>query len=105
MITICHPIDDLEVLILKMALDAEAIPYLVVGEHFGSLFPGMQIRAYNERSIRVQRCHAEKAPVVVGRVRTDYSPTAERLIVRSKLRMLFEAMLFGWVMPGGRKNR
>lgn len=105
MITICHPIDDLEVLILKMALDAEAIPHLVVGEYFGSLFPGMQIRAYNERSIRVPHCHADKALAVVGRVRASYAPTAERLAVRSKLRMLFEAMLFGWVMPGGTKKR
>lgn len=104
MITISHPIDDLEVLILKMALEAEDIPYLIVGEHFGSLYPGMQIPAYNERSIRVHHAHVEKALAVVGQVRTKYSPSAERLTMKSRLRMLLEAMLFGWVMPCGTKK-
>lgn len=41
MITICHPIDDMELLFIQMELEAEAIPHFVVGKHFGSLYPGM----------------------------------------------------------------
>lgn len=105
MITICHPADDLELLFLRAALDAAGIPHFVVGEHFGSLYPGMQIPAYNERSVRVPAGFFDQATAVVAQVRAAYAPTFEKLTTRSKLRMLLEALWFGWVMPAGGKRR
>lgn len=52
MITICHPVDDLELLLLRAALDAAGIPFFVAGENFGSLYPGLQIPAYNSAAFR-----------------------------------------------------
>ncbi len=104
MITICHPVDDLELLFLRSALEAVNIPYFVVGQHFGSLYPGMQIPSYNERSVRVPAVFLEDALKVVEQVRTSYTPTFERLTTKSKLRMLFEGLWLGWVMPGGTKK-
>lgn len=104
MITICHPADDLELLLLRSALVASGIPHFVVGEHFGSLFPGMQIPAYNERSVQVPAGFFDQATEVVVQLRASYTPTFAKLTTRSKLRMLLEALWFGWVMPGGGKR-
>ena len=104
MITICHPVDDLELVFLRAALEAADVPYFVVGQHFGSLYPGMQIPSYNERSVRVPPGYAEKALKVIEQVRSSYSPTFERLTTKSKLRILIEGLLLGWVIPAGTKK-
>jgi hypothetical protein len=103
-ITICHPVDDAELLFLRSALEAADIPYFIVGEHFGSLYPGMQISSYNERSIRVPPGYAERALNVVQQVRASYAPAFEKLATKSKLRLFFEGLLLGWIIPGGTKK-
>src|SRR5687768_10358980 len=104
MITICHAVDDLELLFLRSALEAANIPHLIVGQHFGSLYPGMQIPSYNERSVRVPASFVENALAVVENVRASYTPTFEKLATKSKLRMLFEGLWLGWVVPAGNKK-
>lgn len=104
MITICHPVDDMELLFIQMELEAEAVPYFVVGQNFGSLYPGIQIPWYNECSVRVPIDAVDKAREVVRRVRTYYEPTFINIDTKSKLRILCEAMLFGWIMPAGNKK-
>jgi len=104
MITICHPVDDMELLFIQMELEAEAIPHFVVGNHFGSLYPGMQLPWINERSIRVPVNRATEALEVIQRVRSYYEPAFVNLRIKSKLRILCEAILFGWVMPAGNKR-
>ena len=104
MITICHPVDDMELLFIQMELDATSIPYFIVGQHFGSLYPGIQVPWYNERSVRVPTGLAEEAREVIEHIRSYYEPAFVSLCKRSKLRMLCEAMLFAWVMPAGSKR-
>lgn len=104
MITICHPVDDMELLFIQMELEAEAVPHLVVGQHFGSLYPGIQIPWYNERSVQVPIDAVLKAHEVVQRVRIYYEPSFVNIDIKSKLRIFCEAMLFGWIMPAGNKK-
>lgn len=104
MITICHPIDDLELLLLRAALEAEGVPHFILGNHFGSLYPGMQVPFYNERSVRVPEAYRELALQIVSELRADYAPVSVDLPVKSKWRMLFEALLMGWTLPGGDKK-
>ena len=104
MITICHPVDDMELLFIRMELEATAIPFFVVGQHFGSLYPGMQMPSYNERSIRVPATYLDEALEVIQHVRAYYSPTFENLAKESKLRIICEALLLGWVIPAGNKK-
>lgn len=94
----------MELLFIQMELEAEAIPHFVVGQHFGSLYPGMQMPWYNERSVRVPIDALDKAQEVVQRVRTYYEPTSVNLDKKSRLRIICEAVLFGWVMPAGNKR-
>lgn len=104
MITICHPVDDMELLFIQMELQAEAIPHLVVGQHFGSLYPGMQMPWYNERSVLVPINLVQEAQEVIRRVRAYYEPVFVNLNKKSKLRIFCEAVLFGWVVPAGNKK-
>lgn len=105
MITVCHPVDDQELLLLEMELEALGIPYFVVGRHFGSLYPGVQVPWYNERSIRVGASHLAEAEAVVEHVRSYYEPAAVNLTGRSKLRIFCEAIVAGWAVPAGKKRR
>ena len=104
MITICHPVDDMELLFIRMELEAAAIPHFIIGQYFGSLYPGMQMPYYNERSIQVSATQLNEAIEVVRHVRSYYSPAYENLAMESKLRILFETLLFGWVIPAGNKR-
>jgi hypothetical protein len=104
MVTLCHPVDDLELLLISSNLDAADIPYFVVGQNFGSLYPGLQIAAYNERTLLVPDSCLADARKLVEDFRADYTGSADELPTSSKLRMLLEAMFFGWVMPGGKHS-
>lgn len=104
MVIICHPVDDMELLFIRMELEAAAIPFFVVGQHFGSLYPGMQMPWYNERSVVVPASYEEQAQEVIQHIRTYYSPTFENLDKGSKLRIIFEGLLLGWVIPAGNKK-
>lgn len=104
MITICHPVDDMELSFIQMELEAEGIPYFVVGQHFGSLYPGMQMPWYNEKSVRVPRNVVAEAQEVIERVRAYYEPSFVNLDKKSKLRIFLEGVFFGWVIPAGNKK-
>jgi hypothetical protein len=104
MITICHPVDDMELLFIRLELEAADIPHFVVGQYFGSMYPGMQIPWYNERSVRVPATCLNEALEVIQHVRSYYSPTFGNLVIKSKLRIFLEALLFGWIIPAGSKK-
>ena len=42
----------MELLFIRMALEAEGIQYLVVGDGFGGLYPGVQLPIFNERPVK-----------------------------------------------------
>ncbi|HYM36231.1 MAG TPA: hypothetical protein VET48_12580 [Steroidobacteraceae bacterium] len=104
MITVCHPLDDLEVLQLQTALEAAQIPYFVFSGHLGSLFPGLQIRLYNERSIQVPPSCVEEALQVIREVRASRTPSFVGLRMRSKLRIFFEAFFLGFPVLAGERR-
>jgi hypothetical protein len=94
MITICHPVDDMESLFLVAALEAAEIPHFVVGHHFASLYPGMKMPWYNEKSIQVPASCRFEALEIVEDLRLSYIPSFVGLTAKSKFRILIEAFLF-----------
>lgn len=104
MITVCHAVDDGELRLIEMELEAQGVPYFVVGRHFGSLYPGVQVPWYNERSVRVAASHMAEAEEVVRHVRSYYEPAAVNLTGRSKLRILCEVVIAGWAVLAGTKR-
>ena len=103
MINLCHPVDEIEQLFLSSALNAASIPFFIVGAGIGSLYPGVQVPWYNERTIRVPANYFDEAQVVVAEVRNTYVNTSENLSTRSKFRFLFDFFL-GWVILAGSKK-
>lgn len=101
---ICYPRDDMEQVFIIAALEAAEIPHFIMGQYFGGLYPGIQIPGYNERSIQVPAPYFEEAAVIISDIRSRYISPAQSLSAKSKLRMLFEALLIGWAMPGGKKS-
>jgi hypothetical protein len=61
-------------MMLRSLLEAEGIPFSVQNEHFGALYPGLNIFALNERVILVPEADYDRAWVVVN----DFLKTTER---------------------------
>jgi len=53
--------DDIEVMFIRALLQSEEVPFFIVGENFGSLYPGIQIGSYNERRFLVPNDYYEVA--------------------------------------------
>jgi hypothetical protein len=104
MVTVCHPYDDMELAFLVSILNREEIPYFIVGKYFGSIVPGAQIPAYNERTIQVPEEFAERAIAAIEEFRNIDVRREQSFTLTSKLRMLAEAILFGWIFPHGSKK-
>ncbi len=104
MITICHPYDEMELSFLICILNKEEIPYLIIGQHFGSIFPGLQIASYNERTIQVPKGFEERAIKAIDEFRKIDVRLEQSYTLTSKIRMIFEALIFGWFIPGGNKK-
>ena len=104
MITICHPYDEMELSFLICILNREEIPHLIIGQHFGSIFPGLQIASYNERTIQVPKGYEERAIEVIDEFRNIDVRLDQSFTLTSKIRIIFEAVLFGWFIPGGAKK-
>lgn len=94
----------MELLFIRMELEAAGIPHLVLGQHFGSLYPGVQLPWYNERTVLVPEERLAEAQALIEAFRQTYQPPSLGLSGRSRLRMLLEAVFFGWALPGGCKK-
>jgi hypothetical protein len=68
------PRDENELMMLRSVLECEGIPYRVQNEHFGGLYPGLNIFALNERIIFVDEADYERACVVAR----DFLQTVEK---------------------------
>ena len=74
MIRLLAPRDENELMVLRSVLECEGIPYQIQNEHFGGLYPGLNIFALNERIIFVDESDYERARVVAG----DFLKAMER---------------------------
>jgi hypothetical protein len=107
LVTILRPQSEAELAIALAILEAHGIESFVHAQHFGSLFPGLQIDSYNTRTIMVpEQCVAEAREALA-----EAAPTADEVALlppmrfRDKMRVVLEAVLFGWFVPGGRRPK
>ena len=68
------PCDENQLMILRSLLESEGIAYQIQNEHFGGLYPGLNIFALNERIIFVAESDYQRAWVVVR----DFLSAVER---------------------------
>lgn len=105
LVELYSPENEMEVLLLKSILDDSGIDFFVKNDAFGSLTVGPQIAHYNRKTILVAEDQLDEArEVLVGFLeKTSHRPHAPYRL-RDKVRMVFEVLLFGWIMPGRRRS-
>jgi hypothetical protein len=107
MIKLYSPENEIQLSILRSIFEAEGIPIFVHNDHFGSMRTGMQIELLNRRTIMVSKEFLEQASEVMREYLKNLEPDAQEIepvsegySVFDKVRMIFEGLVFGWVMPG-----
>lgn len=100
------PDSDVEVLMLKSVLDAAGIDYFVQNDTFGGLMPGLQIALCNRRTFFVWEDELAEARAVVREfLHKTRAREPRHYPLREKIRMVFEVLLFGWLVPGRRHRQ
>lgn len=108
MIKIYHPADELELAMIRGVLETEGICYFIHNDHFGSMRVGPQIDLLNKKAIMVSPEDAERAKGIISDLLNRELPeekAEEEYSAGQKLRMIFEALFFGWFIPGRRRPR
>ena len=107
MIKIYTPKDEVQIAILKSIFEAEGVPIYVHNDTYGSMRPGIQIPLLNQRAIMVSETHLEKAKEIIqgylqniDKAEAAAENSKTQYTFWDKVRMVFEGLLFGWVMPG-----
>ena len=110
MIKLYSPENEIQLAVLRSIFDAEDIPIFVHNDHFGSMRPGVQIELFNRKTIMVPERYFEKSCEILRSYLENLEPETHEISSNSysasdKLRMVFEALVFGWIMPGNKWRR
>lgn len=107
MVPVYSPISESEAAVISALLEAHTIPFFIRGGGFSKLYPGMQIKDYNTQTFMVPTEHRDLARELLA----DFiAPAANELTLPTwsfwrSVRLLFEAICFGWVMTGRRWDK
>jgi hypothetical protein len=98
------PENDAELALIKSVFDGEGIKYFVHNDHFGSLKVGPKIDLFNAKTIVVPDDQYERANEIIQDFISNRDISSEdetiRISLKDKIRMIVEAVLFSWFMPG-----
>jgi putative signal transducing protein len=107
MIKLYSPENEVQLAILKSLFEAEGIPIFVHNDNFGSMRTGIQIELLNQKTIMVSEQDYENARTVIrnflgniAETEQEQETTTASYALFDKIRMVFEGLFFGWVMPG-----
>ena len=83
----------------------EGIPYFVHNDHFGSLKPGPRIDMFNSKTVMVPEAHHARATELLTNFldnikQGEPEPFKSPYSLLDKIRMVAEALAFGWFIPG-----
>ena len=108
MIKIFSPENEVQLALVKSLLEAEGIPFFVHNDHFGSMEVGIQIALLNKKTVMVAEPFAKRAREIVAdflkNTASEPQGAVEKYSAWDKIRMICEALIFGWVMPGRRRR-
>ena len=106
------PEDDVQLAMLKGIFESEGIHFFVHNDNFGSMRPGIRIALFNNKTIMVHEKDHDRAQEILRNFLGNIKETEPAQELGSsnysfldKCRMVIEALLFGWVMPGKRWQR
>ena len=107
LVLLYSPNDELELSMLRGLLDADGIRYFVLNDYFGSMRVGPQIDLVNKKTIMVAPEDHDRAKDIISNF-LQYSKEEEgesQYSFSQKLRMVVEALLFTWFMPGRKRRK
>lgn len=100
------PENDAELALIRSVLDGEGMKYFVHNNHFGSLKVGPKIDLFNAKTIMVPDDEYERAHEIIEDFISNQEIISEDetigISLKDKIRMIVEAILFAWFMPGKR---
>lgn len=108
MVPIYSPLTESEASVISSLLEAHEIPFFIRGGAFSRLYPGMQIKDYNIQTFMVPAESYELARELLAEF---IKPSAQEPAAVPKksiwhtLRVLIEAICFGWIITGNRWNK
>lgn len=101
------PENEVKLSLIKSILENENIPYFVKNDHFGSLYIGLQIDLFNARMIMVDEEDYDRSKELIADFldKIKEEPDAQKIqySLFDKIRMVSEAFIFGWIIPGKKK--
>ncbi len=107
LVPLYSPASEAEAAVIAGLLDACEIRYFIRGGAFAKLYPGPLIQNYNTQTFMVRYADFADARVLLS----DFTAPGEgavesgRYTLGDKVRILFEALVYGWVIPGRRAKR
>jgi len=107
-IALYSPNDELELSMIRGLLDTNDIRYFVLNDYFGSMRVGPQIDLVNKKTIMVTPEDHARAKEVISNFlegRIDDEGGETRFTAGQKLRMIVEALLFTWFIPGRKRRK
>jgi hypothetical protein len=107
-VALYSPSDELELSVIRGLLDAELVQYFVLNDYFGSMRVGPQIDLVNKKIIMVSLEDHDLAKAIISdylerKAKTD--EIEEGYTLSQKLRMVIEALLFTWFIPGRKRQK
>ncbi len=103
LVRVLSPQSEPELAVVTSLLEAHDIPVFIHGRQLGSLLPGLQIGNYNTQSIMVpEECVTNALELLTEFQREESTTPSAPLRWRDRLRVVLEAFLFGWLVPGRR---
>jgi len=108
MIKIYSPNDEFELSMIRGVFDTESINYFVHNDHFGSMRVGPQIDLLNKKTIMVNPVDADRAKEIIANLLDRQVPEEDEQAeysVGQKLRMIFQALFFGWFIPEKKRRK
>jgi len=102
------PMDELELSMIRGLLDADEIRYFVLNDYFGSMRVGPQIDLINKKTIMVAPEDHDRAKEIISTFLEsgiDNEGTEMHYTTGQKLRMIIEALIFTWFIPGRKRRK
>lgn len=108
MIKLYSPRNEVELALLRSVLEGEGIPFFIHNDNFGTLKAGPRIESFTAKTIMVPEEQAARAMELIDDYRRKVEPDSNGddpgYTVLDKLRMFFEVLFAGWIMPGKRRR-
>ncbi len=107
LIPLYSPTYELELSMLRGLLDSGGVRYFVLNDYFGSMRVGPQIDLVNKKTIMVAPEDKDSAKEIISNfLQCSEEEESETCYSFSqKLRMVIEALLFTWFIPGRKRRK